>query len=144
MKSRIAIDLDETLGATVTDSTAIIGFRLRDGCLELLKQLDSKYHLVLWTVASRAYLNKVLAYGLKDYFQETYSWDDIASSWKDIRQINVEFLIDDDEYHQEAAKQYDLEDSYIIVPAYGSFEDQKEPLKWVQEIEKRLQFSIEN
>jgi len=138
MKPRIAIDLDETLGATVTDSTAIIGFRLRDGCLELLKQLESKYQLVLWTVANRSYLNKVLAFGLKDYFQETYSWDDIASSWKNIRQINVEFLIDDDEYHIEMAKQYGLKHHYIIVPAYGSLEDEIEPFKWVQQIEKRL------
>jgi hypothetical protein len=45
----------------------------------------------------------VLAFGLKDYFHETYSWDEIATSWKDIRQIKVDFIIDDDEYHQEAA-----------------------------------------
>jgi 5'(3')-deoxyribonucleotidase len=138
MKPRIAIDLDETLGATVTDSTSIIGFRLRDGCLSLLRQLESKYHLVLWTVSSRAYLNKVLDYGLKKHFQETYSWDDIASSWKDIRQIRVDFLIDDDEFHLEKAKQYALEDHYLIVPAYGSLEDQKEPFKWVEQIEKKL------
>ncbi|EDN69047.1 hypothetical protein BGP_1195 [Beggiatoa sp. PS] len=138
MKPRIAIDLDETLGATVTDSTSIIGFRLRDGCLSLLKQLELKYHLVLWTVASRSYLNKVLAYGLKDIFQETYSWDDIAKSWKDIREIQVEFLIDDEQYFMEIAKKHGLESHYIIVPAYGSQEDQETPLKWVQQIEEKL------
>ena len=137
-KPRIAIDLDETLGATVTDSTSIIGFRLRDGCLELLKQLDSKYHLVLWTVAYRSYLNKVLAFGLKDYFRETYSWDEIKQTWKDIRQINVEYLIDDDEYHREAAKKDGLESHYLIVPAYGSPEDEKHPLGWVQQIKEKL------
>jgi len=138
MKPRIAIDLDETLGATVTNSTSIIGFRLRDGCLPLLKQLELKYHLVLWTVASRSYLNKVLAYGLKDIFQETYSWDDIAKSWKDIREIQVEFLIDDEQYFMEIAKKHGLESHYIIVPAYGSQEDQEAPLKWVQQIEEKL------
>jgi hypothetical protein len=137
-KTRIAIDLDETLGATVTDSTSIIGFRLRDGCLELLKQLDSKYHLVLWTVAYRSYLNKVLAFGLKDYFHESYSWDEIQQSWKDIRLIHVEFLIDDDDYHQQAAKTYDLESHYLIVPAYGCPEDEKHPLGWVQQIKQKL------
>jgi hypothetical protein len=138
MKPRIAIDLDETLGATVTDATFIIGFRLRDGCPQLLKRLKLKYHLVLWTVASRTYLNKVLTYGLKDIFQETYSWDEIAQSWKDVREIQVEFLIDDEEYFMEIAKQHGLESHYIIVPAYGSQEDQEEPLKWVRQIEEKL------
>ncbi|MDM8561381.1 NIF family HAD-type phosphatase [Candidatus Parabeggiatoa sp. HSG14] len=138
IKPRIAFDLDETLGVTITDSTSIIGFRLRDGCIELLEQLKLKYHLVLWTVASRSYLDKVLSFGLKDYFQETYSWSEIAGSWKDIRKIKVEFLIDDNEYYKEAAKKYGLESHYIIVPAYGCFEDNKEPLKWVQIVIPRL------
>jgi hypothetical protein len=138
MKPRIAIDLDETLGATVTDSTSIVGFRLRDGCTELLKQLELKYRMVLWTVARRSYLDKVLAFGLKDYFRETYSWDETESCWKDIRRINVELLIDDDEYHQEVAKKHGLESHYIIVPAYGSPEDEDEPLGWVRQVEERL------
>ena len=138
MKPRIAIDLDETLGATVTDSTSIVGFRIRDGCIELIEQLELKYHLVLWTVARRSYLDKVLAFGLKTYFSETYSWDEIENSWKDIRQINVEYLIDDDEYHQEIAKRYGLESHYIIVPAYGSPEDEEEPLGWVRQVEEKM------
>ena len=137
-KPRIAIDLDETLGVTVTDSTSVVGFRLRDGCTDLLNRLKSKYHLVLWTVASRSYLNKVLSFGLKDYFKETYSWDDIEESWKDIRNINVEFLIDDDEYHWEVAKKHGLESNYIIVLAYGSPEDQDDPFRWVRQIEEAL------
>ncbi len=138
MKPRIAIDLDETLGATVTDSTSIVGFRIRDGCIELIEQLELKYHLVLWTVARRSYPDKVLAFGLKKYFSETYSWDEIENSWKDIRQINVEYLIDDDEYHQEIAKRYGLESHYIIVPAYGSPEDEEEPLGWVRQVEEKM------
>jgi hypothetical protein len=138
IKSRIALDLDETLGVAITDSTSIVGFHLRDGCIELLKQLELKYHLVLWTVASRSYLNKVLNFGLKNYFKETYSWDEIAESWKDVRKIQVEFLIDDEKYYKEVAKKYGLESHYIIVPAYGCPEDDKEPLKWVQQIQKQL------
>lgn len=138
MKPRIAIDLDETLGATVTDSTSIIGFRLRDGCIDLLNQLERKYHLVLWTVARRSYLDKVLAFGLKDFFKETYSWDETEQCWKDVREIDVKFLIDDDEYHRERAEKYGIESQYLIVPAYGSREDEQEPLGWVRQIEVKL------
>lgn len=138
MKPRIAFDLDETLGATIIDSNSIVGFRIRDGCLELLKKLKTKYHLVLWSVSNRKYLDKVLSFGLKDYFQETYSWDDISDNWKDIRKTDVEFLIDDSEYHRDVAKKHGLEASYIIIPAFGSIKDEENPLLWVKQIEEVL------
>jgi histidinol phosphatase-like enzyme len=138
MKPRLAIDLDETLGTTITNATSITGFKFRHGCSELLKQLKVKYHLVLWTASNRSYLNKILVFEIGDYFRETYSWDDIAQSWKDIRKINASFLIDDDEYHLEAARKHGLESRYIIVPAYGSPEDEKDPRQWIQQIQNRL------
>ncbi len=138
MKARIAFDLDETLGITLTDSNSVIGFHIRDGCTELLERLKTRYHLVLWTVSTRIYLNKVLCFGLADYFQETWSWDEISGKWKDIRRINVKFLIDDSEYHREAAKKYGLESNYIIIPAYGSKEDQKDSLLWARQVKAIL------
>jgi hypothetical protein len=138
MKPRIAFDLDETLGATITDSTSIVGFCLREGCIELLEKLQKKYYLVLWTVSNRTYLDKVLSFGLKKYFKETYSWDEISISWKDIRQIGVNFLIDDSEYHKEIAKQHGLSSRYIIIPAFGSPEDVKNSRLWIMQIEEIL------
>jgi hypothetical protein len=138
MKPRLAIDLDETLGATITNSTSIIGFQPRTGCYEILKKLKLRYQLILWTASRRSYLNKVLVFGLGDYFQETYSWDDIAKSWKDIRHINASYLIDDDEYHLEMAQKYGLKSRYIIIPPYGSFTDEKEPHRWIWQIQEKL------
>ena len=132
MKCRIAFDLDETLGTAITDSHNIIGFNLRQGCRELLNDLTPHYHLVLWTVSQRSYLDKVLDFSLSQHFSETYSWDEIPETWKDIRKIHVDYLIDDNHYHREMAKKNHLEDHYIIVPAYGSQEDNQDPLLWTK------------
>lgn len=138
LKRRIAFDLDETLGTTLTDSHNIIGFNTRQGCGELFASLTPLYHLVLWTVSQRSYLDKVLSFGLSQYFSETYSWDEIPETWKDIRKIQVEYLIDDNYYHREIAKQNHLENHYIIVPAYGSQEDNQDPLLWTKIIKNIL------
>ena len=138
MKPRIAFDLDETLGATITDSISIIGFCLREGCIELLEKLQKKYYLVLWSVSNRSYVDKILSFGLKKYFRESYSWDDISRSWKDIREIDVKFLIDDNEYYKEIAQQHGLDSQYIIIPPFGSPEDIKTPMLWVKQIEEIL------
>ena len=133
-KSRIAFDLDETLGSAITDSYSLIDFNFRKGCFELLAELRSRYTLVLWTVSNRSYAQKVLKFGLAEYFQEVYSWDDISNDWKDIRQINVDYLIDDQAYHKDAATQYGLDSQYIIIPPYGSPEDEVEPMAWANSI----------
>ncbi len=138
MKCRIAFDLDETLGTAITDSNSIIGFNIREGCIELLNELENQYQLILWSVSQRIYLNKVLDFGLDAYFSETYSWDDIPESWKDIRKINVKYLIDDNHYHREMARRNRLEHHYIIVPPYGSQEDNYDPLLWTKIIKTVL------
>ncbi|HZS09230.1 MAG TPA: hypothetical protein VFD58_30635 [Blastocatellia bacterium] len=135
MRQRIAFDLDETLGVPVIDGDSITGFRLRDGAADLLNRLRLSHSLLLWTVSNRSYLDKALSYGLSAYFAETYSWDDLAVSWKDIRRINADYLIDDSEHHKEEARKYGIADSYIVIAAYGSPEDQDDPLLWIRQIE---------
>ncbi|WP_020558429.1 NIF family HAD-type phosphatase [Thiofilum flexile] len=131
---RIAFDLDETLGTPIIHNNSIIGFNLRTGCHELLTELAQDHDLILWTVSTRSYVEKVLAYGLTGYFKEIYSWDELACEWKDIRRIHVDYLIDDSPHHQDEAQKYGLESHYIVVPAYGSPEDCQDALLWVKQI----------
>ena len=137
-RKRLAFDLDETLGTAIVDSQKVVGFNTRHGTFTLLDQLSNHYELILWTVSNRVYLDKVLAYGMAKYFEETYSWDEISEKWKDIRKIRADFLVDDSDYHRGIAAQYGLESNYIIVPAYGSLEDQRKPLLWIDIIKDSL------
>ena len=130
--------MDETLGVPIIDGGEIVGFRLRDGCIELLEKLSKDYRLCLWTVSNRSYLDKALSFGLKNYFVETYSWNELSIIWKDIRKIDVDYLIDDSSHHQEEAKNYGLESKYIVVAAFGSVDDNKDSLLWVRQIEEIL------
>lgn len=138
MTCRIAFDLDETLGTAITDSNSVIGFNIRSGCIELLNELEQHYQLVLWTASQRSYLDKILNCGLQRYFSETYSWDEIPETWKDIRIINVEYLIDDNPHQLELAVPHQLEHHYIIIPAYGSKEDNLDSLLWTKIIKNVL------
>src|SRR5262245_13792951 len=107
---RIAFDLDETLGVPLIEGNAIVGFQVRPGCLELLGRLRPYFTLCLWSVSSRRYLDKILSFGLSGWFAETYSWDELAGRWKDVRQIGAVFLVDDSPHHREAAVQHGLGD----------------------------------
>ena len=139
MKQKIAFDLDETLGTIITDGSSIIGFNIRTGCFDLLLELQEKYKLVLWSVSNRSYVEKVLSFGLKQFFDEVYSWDDIACTWKDIREIDAHYLVDDSEHYWKEARHHGIEDQYIIVPGYGSYEDVKNDLYWINKIKSVLQ-----
>lgn len=138
MKKRVAFDLDETLGIPIIEQNSIAGFRIREGAIYILNRLQQEYSLLLWTVSKRSYVEKALSYGLKNFFDEVYSWGDIATTWKDIRRIKADYLIDDSDYHKEAAKVHGIEQGYILIPAYGCLEDQREPLLWVRQIEQIL------
>jgi hypothetical protein len=120
MKLRIALDLDETLGVPVIENDQIVGFRAREGAAELLAELSQKRALILWTVSLRSYLDKVLGYGLGRYFTETYTNDEIAVTWKDIRRLQANYLIDDSSHHAEEACKRGFQRGYIVVPAFGS------------------------
>jgi hypothetical protein len=82
----------------------------------------------------QVYVNKVLSYGLDQYFQETYSWDELPCRWKDIRTIKADCLIDDSPNHQECAKTYLLEQQYCVIHAYGSTTDNNNGRLWVEQI----------
>lgn len=138
MRLRVAFDLDETLGVPVIDGASIVGFKIREGGVELLERLKQEHSLILWTVASRRYVEKVLSFGLRKYFAEVHSWDEIASEWKDIRKIRADYLIDDSPHHQERAQEHGIERRYIVIAAYDSLEDRKDPRLWVQQIEEGL------
>jgi len=135
---RLAFDLDETLGVPLIVGNSIAGFRLRDGCAQLLGTLKLDHTLLLWTVSNRSYVEKVLSYGLAEYFAEIYSWDEVASRWKDVRQTRADYLIDDSPHHREKAEAHGLAQHYIVVAGYGSVEDQQDPLLWVRQIEQGL------
>lgn len=57
---------------------------------------------------------------------------------KDIRKIGADFPIDDSSHHRQEAQKFSLEHRYIVVPAYGSPEDRRDPFLWVREIERWL------
>jgi len=139
MKSKkIAFDLDETLGVPLIDGSIIVGWQLRPGCQELLERLRSRFDLCLWSVSNRRYVDKALSFGLRRFFAESYSWDELQVSWKDIRSIQADFLVDDSSHHLEKARSFGLEAAYIVVPQYGSPEDIADPLEWIRRIENAL------
>ncbi|MBS1795193.1 MAG: hypothetical protein JSS81_15145 [Acidobacteria bacterium] len=134
-RKRVAFDLDETLGVPVIDDVEITGFRFREGCVELLRRLRNDFDLILWSVSNRSYLDKNLAFGLSEFFRETYSWDEIATGWKDVRRIDADFLIDDSRHHFEEAAKHGIGDRYIVIAPYGSPEDFENPTLWIEQIE---------
>jgi phosphoglycolate phosphatase-like HAD superfamily hydrolase len=128
----VAFDLDETLGVPVTDGRSVIGFQLRAGADELLRELAAHYRLVLWSVSSRAYVEKALDFALRPFFASAYTWDDAPAPWKDVRTLGVDYLVDDSEHHLQAARRHGLESRYILIPAYGSPADLADPAEWVR------------
>lgn len=135
---RIAFDLDETLGVPLTDSRGVVGWQMRLGGAELLDRLQRKFELVLWSVSPRRYVDKALVAGLDRWFAETHSWDELQSSWKDVRRLQVDWLVDDSLHHAQAAEEFGLVSRYIMVPPYGSPEDAVDPLAWVRLVEKAV------
>ena len=131
---RIAFDLDETLGLPRTDGGRVVGWHVRSGCLELLAELHAAATLCLWTVSSRRYVDRALSFGLGEWFEEVYSWDEMPVRWKDVRRIGVDFLVDDSPEHQDAARPFGLESAYIVVPPYGSPADAADPLQWARQV----------
>lgn len=138
LRKRIAFDLDETLGVPVIQDVEIIGFRFREGSKELLQKLEKDFDLILWTVSNRSYVDKILAFGLKKYFSEIYCWEDISTSWKDVRRIKADFLIDDSPHHFEKAEKEGISNRYIVIEPFGSPKDFENPVYWVEQIEEVL------
>lgn len=135
---RVAFELDETLGMPITNGRAITGFQLRPGAGELLQRLRMFHELVLWTVGSRSHVNKCLSFGLNKYFQKTFSWDDLPDRWKDVRKVHVDYLVDSSEEHRELAAKVGIESKYILIPAYGAPEDERDPRAWARRVEELL------
>jgi beta-phosphoglucomutase-like phosphatase (HAD superfamily) len=132
---RIAFDLDETLGVPLIDGPNVVGWQMRPGCAELLDRLQQRFALLLWSVSPRRYVDKALSFGLSRWFAESYSWDEIASHWKDVRRLQADRLVDDSPHHAQAAAEFGLATRYIVVPAYGSPEDVADRLAWVRLVE---------
>lgn len=133
MQHRVAFDLDLTLGQAVIHplSNEVLGFHLRPGCVELLEKLAPRYTLCLWSISSRWYVERVLAFGLRQFFAETYSWDQLPAEWKDIRKIEAAYLIDDNPGYRVRATQEGIDPNrYIVVPPCGSSEDLEDTSLW--------------
>jgi hypothetical protein len=94
--------------------------------------------LCLWTVSPRRYLDKALKAGLSEWFVEAYSWDEMPGEWKDVRRIGADYLVDDSPHHREMGTKHGIEEAYIVVPAFGSPEDMRDPLGWVRLVEGAL------
>jgi len=133
MKPRVAFDLDETLGIPKIHDNRMTGFHIRKGALSLLEALTPHFILCLWSVSNRGYVDKALAFGLGQYFAETYSWNELPVRWKDIRRLELAYLIDDNPYHREMAAQWGIMDQYIVVP-----EDRRYPIVWVSQVKQIL------
>lgn len=131
MRTRIAFDLDETLGVPILDGGTMVGWQVRPGAVELLTELATHADLVLWSVASRRYVEKALGFGLGQFFAEIFAWEDVPESWKDVRRLGVDWLIDDSPHHRDAAVRAGIAGRYVVVPGYGSPED-ADPLAWVR------------
>lgn len=138
MSLRIAFDLDETLGTPVIQDHKIIGFNYRHGVNHLLLELIKAHSLILWTSSSRRYLDKILKITEWGFFEETYSWDELPSTWKNIQSIKADILIDDSEHHFLEAKNLDLGHHYLVLEKYGSIVDNQSPLFWVEQIKAFL------
>ncbi|MGE0432268.1 MAG: NIF family HAD-type phosphatase [Planctomycetota bacterium] len=130
-RRRIAIDLDDTLGTAVVDAFDVIGFTLRPGCIELLADLAQHYELVLFTAAPRRYVEKVFAFtGLGEWFAEQVTADEWPYGLKDPRFARAEFLVDDLDDHRRFGIEQGIGSQYIIIPAFGSPDDEREPDRW--------------
>jgi FMN phosphatase YigB (HAD superfamily) len=135
---RIAFDLDETLGVPIIEGATLVGWQMRPGCLDLLARLRRQFALCLWSVSNRPYVDKALSFGLARWFSETYSWDEVPAPWKDVRQLQMDFLVDDSPIHLEAARKVGIESAYILVPQYGSPDDAEDPLRWLRLVESAV------
>jgi hypothetical protein len=135
---RIAFDLDETLGVPLTDGRGVVGWQMRPGCTELLDRLRPEFELLLWSVSPRRYVDKALASGLSRWFTESHSWDEVPSPWKDVRRLQVDWLVDDSPHHAQTAAEFGLATRYVVVPAYGSPEDATDPMAWVRLVESAV------
>jgi hypothetical protein len=93
-----------------------------------MRRLRPHFTLLLWSVSGRGYLDRCRSFGLSGWFAETYSWDEMPSSWKDVRRIKADLLVDDGPHHREAAMKHGLADRYVVVPAYGGPEDAADPV----------------
>jgi hypothetical protein len=89
-------------------------------------------------VSGRRYLDRCLAFGLSTWFAETYAWDELPASWKDVRRIGADLLVDDSPHHRESAARHGLADRYVVVPVYGGPEDAADPLAWVRLVERAV------
>jgi hypothetical protein len=138
--ARIAFDLDETLGVPLIHGIQIVGWKLRRGCPELLEHLRVRHEVCLWSVSSRPYVEKALSYGLKRWFSEVYTWDEFPVEWKDIRRVGADFLVDDSVHHQQAAERHGIAAAtYIVIPAYGSPQDLKDPNEWARLVRQKVE-----
>ena len=75
---------------------------------------------------------------MKKYFSEIYCWEDISTSWKDVRRIKADFLIDDSSHHFEKALEKGISEQYIVIEPFGSPKDFENSLFWIKQIEEVL------
>lgn len=128
---RVCCDLDGSL----------VGFVMRDGEIALspnrkliktLEQLKAGGDtLILWTFGNEAWLKTVCSMfpALCGLFDEFYTRESfpmkvttgrgVPEPIKDIRLVDGDILIDNDEAHYEWAKRHGLEKKYVLIPTYG-------------------------
>lgn len=135
---RIAFELDETLGVPIIAGSNVVGWQERPECADLLDRLCSRCELILWSVSPRRYVDKALSFGLRRWFSESYSWDEISTRRKDVRQLDIDLLVDESPHHQQAADQFGLKSAYLIVPMYGSEEDNVDVLAWARSVDATI------
>ena len=84
-------------GLPVLRLGALLGYRTRD------EELASNHHVICVEVAGRQYaiyVDKILGFGLRRYFREIYSADELPATWKDPRKLKADYVIDVVQEHQ--------------------------------------------
>lgn len=131
--SSVLIDIDESKIDIVT---------VRPGALDLLTHLKDLGHtLILWTRRDKAFV-KNLNYTNADLvgvFAEVYTKKDIEliqdipgyspHSFKDVRLVKADFLVEAKPIYKAYAKSFGMDDKYLIVPDFRK-ENYQEPSKW--------------
>lgn len=126
--ARVVFDLDGTLVGFLPDGRLALNRRM----LSVARRLREAGHvLVLWTFGNRRWWREVARRFpvLRETFHEVYSRDELPGRRtrvpggvelvKDIRLVDGDVLVDNDESHRRWARRHGLESRYVVVPTFG-------------------------
>lgn len=135
LRKRVAIDFRVFFPPVMKGDTPV-AYIYRDGD-EIIDRLRQDFDLILWSAEKPDIVEEFLDVE-RQQFAEVHFWHDNAFHWKDVREINADFLIDDDPHHLEIAMTVGIWERYILVEPLGSPKDIEDPFLWAKTIENAL------